>query len=59
MKFYISITVNHPRGETDYNSIESNDLNLTFARVLEQHPSATSVVLCIVPNKDGPATFDR
>lgn len=53
MQLYVVITVNTVRGEVEYKAEAQTSLDALFARVLEQHPSATSMVMTIVPDKDG------
>lgn len=52
--YYISLTVNSAgKREYDYTFEASDSLDAIMLRVLEMHPSATSVVMSIVPNVDG------
>lgn len=53
MALYVHVTVNSPRGEYEYTTEQQTSLDALLKRVLEQHPSATSMVMSIVPDKDG------
>lgn len=50
--YYITLTVNSSRGECDYKFEQQDSLDAIMLRTLEMHPSATSVVMCIVPDHD-------
>lgn len=55
--YYIHLTVNSTSSrEYDYTFEQSDSLDAVMLRVLEMHPSATSIVMSIVPNVDGIGT---
>lgn len=56
-KFYVHCTVNTPKGEVDYSHIETDSLDETLQMIVQHHPSATSMVLSVVPNIDNYAVF--
>src|SRR5580698_1062528 len=59
MRYHVHVTINLPVGEHEYNT-EADSLDIVIAYATVQHPNCTSVMLCIVPNKDGiGVTFDK
>ncbi len=56
---YVHITVNSKDREYDYTFESADSLDAIVLRLKEQHPSMTSFVMSVCPNKDGMnATFD-
>jgi len=53
MRYYIHLTVNTAGHEYDFSMLHEDSLDAVMLRVLHLHPSATSVVMSIVPDKDG------
>lgn len=55
--YYLHATVNTKRGEHDYKAEGQASVDEFLRRIIQHHPSATSVVISIVPDKDGDVTF--
>jgi hypothetical protein len=51
MNYYIVLTVNTDSNEYDYTIPYEDSLDAAMKRVLDMHPSCTSVVMTIVPTK--------
>lgn len=59
MHFHVHMTVNSPRGETDYNT-ECHPgwtIDQAIANAIKMHPSATSFNIAIVPWDINATTF--
>lgn len=52
-KYYVHLTINTERGEYDYPCANQDSLDAVMVRALAMHPNMTSVVMAIVPDKDG------
>lgn len=52
-KHYVYLTINSERGEYSYSCANQDSLDTVMARALTMHPNMTSLVMCIVPDKDG------
>lgn len=58
MRYHIHCTINTERSEYEYDTTSQDSIDMVMSRILEQHPSCTSVLMAIVPDtKVYPTTF--
>lgn len=55
--YYLHATVNTPRGEVDYKAEKQDSVDAFLKRIIQHHPSATSILISVVPDMDGYVTF--